>query len=446
MPLEADSLFPICQSLIRIPAGPLFCLTEWLFPVTFADSSFHQAVGAGDAHAVNAMLADGADVNAQNENGHTPIIHAIVAGQYHLLPVLLNAGAHPALRDKTGLSAIDWAERKGRPDLAQWLTSPPTKSTPVAPQEPRNEYRAGDEAQRQPISPDEKSRKFIAGLRQRLEEKANRELADDQREASNTEEIRHEPRRSVRQSTTRKDTLVEPKREATPTAAQIPENPVKPKREAVRVAPKIPKDPIVSESDPRPLRSSPVSSPPVFEPHASSHRKRCPQCGTTYNSELLAYCVYHEVALVGADEPITIAPAESRMSLLWVLVLIAMVLGAVGGLVVTRDLFKTATVNSPAPAASSPVTQKGIPTLGKQLAGKEVLLQEAEVPANTVTEPTTITVHISIGRDGRVSPTSANGGDQVLRDAVVEAARKSTFSAKKLGGRGAEGNISYTFK
>jgi hypothetical protein len=387
--------------------------------VTFADSSFHHAVSAGDARAVTALLAGGADVNAQNENGHTPIIHAIVAGQFHLLPLLLNAGANPALPDNTGLSAIDWAGRKGRPDLAQWLTGPSTEAPPVVSRDQKRDHRTDEEAPRQPMSPDEKSRKFIAGLRQRLEEKAGRDSTSDQSPASSTEESPHKQRRTLGQPVTP---------ETTPEASKIFE------------------DPIVSEIDPEALRTSPVRSSAVFETQTSSHRKRCPKCGATYNSELLAYCVYHEVALVGADDPITLAPAESRTPLLWVLVMVAMVLGAVGGLFVTKDLFKNESANSPAPAASSPATQKGIPTLEKQLAGKEVTLREAEVPANTIKEPTTLTVHVMIDRDGRVSSASATGGNQLLRDAVTEAARKSTFSVKKLGGRGAQGTISYTFK
>ena len=132
------------------------------------------------------MLAAGADVNARNENGHTPIIYAIVAGQDHLLSLLLSAGANPTLRDHTGLSAIDWAKRKGRPDLAQSLTSAPTNTAPIQPEEisPRP---AVDEKQRPSMSADEKSRRFIAGLRQRMEENANRTLPNDEPPSQVTE-------------------------------------------------------------------------------------------------------------------------------------------------------------------------------------------------------------------------------------------------------------------
>ena len=371
------------------------------------------------------MLAAGTDVNARNENGHTPIIHAIVAGHYHLLSLLLNAGANPALPDSTGLSAIDWAERKGRSDLAQSLRSPATLTSPVDSQEPQGPHRSVDEAERKPVSDDERSRRFIAGLRQRLEEQANREPPNPDPQPSKRDQAN--PRRAFRESRTSEEPIVEPKRE---TAPAVPE-----KVEPAMIAP-----PDLATHRP----SSSMISPSQFETH-SSHRKRCPQCGATFNSELLAYCVYHEVALVSADEPIPIPP-ENRSPLLWALVAIAIVLGGMTGLFLTRDLFKNETVKPPAPAATAPLTQKGIPTLEKELSGKEVSLPQAEVPLNTVREPVTVTVKVRIDRDGRVSAASATGGDQVLRDAAIKAAWNSTFSVRQLRARGAEGNINYTFK
>lgn len=372
------------------------------------------------------MLAGGTDVNARNENGHTPIIHAIVAGQYHLLSLLLNAGANPILPDSTGLTAIDWAERKGRPDLAQSLKSPATLTSPVDSQAHISRQRAVDEAERKQVSDNEKSRRFIAGLRQRLEEQASRESANLEPPASESEPPKS--RSTFRRARTSEEPKDEPKREAAPAVT-----------ETVEPA-------IIAPPDLETLRpSSSIISPSDFDTH-SSPRKRCPQCGTTYSSELLAYCVYHEVALVAAAEPVAIPPAENRSSLLWALVLIAIVLGGMTGLFLTRDLFKNATINTPAPASSAATTQKGIPTLEKELSGKEVSLPQAEVPPNTVREPTTITVRVRVDRDGRVSAASANGGDQVLRDAALKAARNATFSVRQLRARRAEGNINYTFQ
>jgi hypothetical protein len=221
---------------------------------------------------------------------------------------------------------------------------------------------------------------------------------------------------------------------------------LEPKREAAPAVPKKVEPAMIAPPDLATRRPSSSMISPVEFDTPSAHRKRCPQCGATYTSELLAYCVYHEVALVSADEPIPIPPGESRSPLLWALVLIAILLGGVTGLFLTRDLFKNETVNPPAPAATGALTQKGIPTLEKDLSGKEVSLPHAEVPLNTVKEPITVTVKVRIDRNGWVSAASATGGDQVLRDAAVKAAWNSTFSVRQLRARGAEGNINYTFK
>jgi outer membrane biosynthesis protein TonB len=73
-------------------------------------------------------------------------------------------------------------------------------------------------------------------------------------------------------------------------------------------------------------------------------------------------------------------------------------------------------------------------------------LPEAEVPANTVKEPTIVSVQIKIGSDGVVQEARCTARDHVLMDAALAAAKKSTFSVDKLRRRRAEGTINYTFK
>jgi outer membrane biosynthesis protein TonB len=73
-------------------------------------------------------------------------------------------------------------------------------------------------------------------------------------------------------------------------------------------------------------------------------------------------------------------------------------------------------------------------------------LPEAEVPANTVKEPTIVSVQIKIGSDGVVQEARSTARDHVLMDAALAAAKKATFSADKLRRRRAEGTINYTFK
>jgi ankyrin repeat protein len=152
------------------------------------------------------MVAGGADVNAPNSSGQTPIVLAIVTGQYHLLPFLLSVGANPFLRDNTGLSAFDWAERKGRSDLAESLAK--NSGSQDAAREEANHKTTSpspDGAPRQATSPDEKSRRFVAGLKQRFEEKTNREAASDHFQSIEEELFAPRPPASSLEFVSRKD-------------------------------------------------------------------------------------------------------------------------------------------------------------------------------------------------------------------------------------------------
>ncbi|HEY0727275.1 MAG TPA: ankyrin repeat domain-containing protein, partial [Pyrinomonadaceae bacterium] len=82
-----------------------------------------QAVTSGDAGAVNAVLANGADVNERTRGGQTPLILATIFGHTHLIPLLLDAGADPQLRDNLGLNAIDWAQRRGATEVIDVLSN-----------------------------------------------------------------------------------------------------------------------------------------------------------------------------------------------------------------------------------------------------------------------------------------------------------------------------------
>ena len=352
------------------------------------------------------MLADGADVNAKNDSGQTPIILAIVTGQYQVVDLLLTARADPFLQDNTGLDAIQWARRKGRTDLADSLSNYSRLhaiEADVMPPRPAQAPPRAETDQREPVSPDEKSRRFIAGLKQRLDEKAIRDVYDD-------------PPTSI---------------------ASEPAPPVESRSIPVTTTNTLSKE---DRLNPSPLREEEKRP-------RSSNRQKCPKCGTTYDNELLGYCVYDETPLVDADAVIETPRRREDDSnpVVWGLVLIALVLGALVGLYVINRMFDT----PPKPTAAAPQpapSQKGKPQLEEQLDGKADFLPDAEVPANTVKEPTIITVRVKVDRDGKVSSASSLRGDQVLRDAAVDAAKKAVFSVKKLQRRAVEGTITYTFR
>lgn len=445
------------------------------------DISLQEAVSSGDADAVRTTVNGGADVNTPNSSGQTPIVLAIVTGQYHLVPFLLSLGANPFLRDNTGLSAFDWADRKGRGDLAQSMANEsgsqyPAQDAPRLQAKHQTTRPPADEAPRQAISPEEKSRRFVAGLKQRFEErKINRQATSDHsdsieeelfaprvlppnsgesvpRKEERPDVMKVDQTRSSSQTTDagsptpKTDVLQSDSRQQPPMVQPSAREERNIRREvpppsSTKVAPQDPPDQEAQTYKP--------FTPPRIEntTHSSSSRKRCPKCGRTYNSELLAYCAYHEVALVDADTPIGIDPPPAKSNLLIVLVIIAAASGALAGLFIINRLFPVPQTVTTSPAAPQPaVTQKGTPQLNKPLAGKELSLPEAEVPANTVKEPTTVSVHVKIGSDGVVEEAKCTARDHVLLDAALAAARKATFSVDKLGRRRAEGTITYTFK
>lgn len=81
--------------------------------------------GAGPHHAVCALLVErGADVNARQHGGWTPLHAAAQHGDRPLAELLLAAGADPAARNDEGRSAARIAAESGHVELAELLQPP----------------------------------------------------------------------------------------------------------------------------------------------------------------------------------------------------------------------------------------------------------------------------------------------------------------------------------
>ena len=145
-----------------------------------------QAITSGDASEVAALLANGADVNERTSGGQTPLILATIFGHAHLIPLLLNAGADPQLRDNLGLNAVDWAQRRGATEVIEVLTNSPRRGTYTRTEAPRVSAPARGAAplereveKPKAISAAEKSQRWLAGLKQRIAEQQER-IAEQQ--------------------------------------------------------------------------------------------------------------------------------------------------------------------------------------------------------------------------------------------------------------------------
>lgn len=374
--------------------------------------SLTNAVTSGDESTVSAMLANGADVNETTNGGQTALILAVISGHTNLVRMLMNAGADPQRRDNLGLNAIEWAQRRGLNEAYAILTTRPEPATPPrrivipleeseksvveTPPAPRNDEvkSAGSE--------NEKSRRWVEGVKQRLDEQAMRRLN------------RNEPpleRRSVREE---------------PPPPQPEPDP--PKETPITGAPRI-------------------LAPPPVEPAKPIKRKRCPQCNEIYNAELVAYCSQHMVPLVDLDAPIVAeTPKSKNAPLFWILLIITLTGSLILGSLITTYLYKT---NQATPAAAEPqkTVQKGTPEVGTELAGKAVSLPEAECPLRDAQPLSgTVTVRVLVNKSGQVNWARGSGGDWLMRGCSTEAAMKSTFDPQKLRSRELEGTITYTFK
>ena len=435
---------------------------------------------------MKALLANGADVNERTGGGQTPLILATIFGHTHLIPLLLDAGADPQLRDNLGLNAIDWAQRRGATEaievlrnklvLSSGMTTTRTQTSPRGSAEPNVEKATT-------VSEEERSRRWIAGLKQRIAEQSQREVPDgpnifrphvpfpleslplfSSSEREPQPEIPAEP------------SAPQPELPATPEPQpEIPSPPPDPQHdlpaEPTQPEPESPAEPTQAEIEaaapqvePSPAQREPVAPQletvaPEIEPVAPapprrSTRKRCPKCNAIYNSELVAYCAHHIVALVDDDEtpaPIISQPQTSSPVMFWMIIIITLTGSLMVGSVVAAFFYSSKQVQPAAATTTSPQTplniQKGTPAAGKELESKVVSLPIAECPLDGQEAiPGTVVVRVTVSKTGQVTEAKASGGDWLLRDAATAAAKKSTFSPEKLRGRTTEGTITYTFE
>jgi cytohesin len=70
---------------------------------------------------VRRLLAAGADPNARDEDGRTPLFSAVLGNSLGLVGLLLEAGADPNARDEHGWTALHFAAQEYLPEIARVL-------------------------------------------------------------------------------------------------------------------------------------------------------------------------------------------------------------------------------------------------------------------------------------------------------------------------------------
>jgi ankyrin repeat protein len=86
-------------------------------------AALHAAVAGRNLEVVKAVLAAGADPNAQQQAGFRPIHEAGTNANRALAELLLKHGADPTLTSDDGKNAIDLARAKGHAEFADWLAA-----------------------------------------------------------------------------------------------------------------------------------------------------------------------------------------------------------------------------------------------------------------------------------------------------------------------------------
>jgi len=85
------------------------------------DSELHRAARSGDVQLLQAQLKLGANPNARNQEGHTPLLEAISAGKLDAARMLLANGANVNGTSSSGKSALIEAAELGNNEAAQLL-------------------------------------------------------------------------------------------------------------------------------------------------------------------------------------------------------------------------------------------------------------------------------------------------------------------------------------
>jgi ankyrin repeat protein len=85
------------------------------------DTALHGAAQTGNVEIVRLLLDKGADPNVKNRVGGTPLMWAAVHGNHEAVRLLLSRGADASLKDNDGVTAAEWAARNKRDKVVSVL-------------------------------------------------------------------------------------------------------------------------------------------------------------------------------------------------------------------------------------------------------------------------------------------------------------------------------------
>jgi TonB family protein len=400
--------------------------------LTAAEHSLTRAAAEGAVDAVRTLLAQGVNVNVRTSGGQTPLMLALIGGHEQVVQLLRAAGADPRLRDSRGLTAFDWAERRGFRELANILETGAANLTPKTQQ--RNSASESDLSFQSPHEPraesgaesTDKTQRWLAGLKKRLQEDEERQALADL-SLSLTTKAREE---------------TDP--------------------ESILEIPEVKRAALVEVTTPE----SPASALQHCEICNEFHDRLQPCAGKSIVSReanTREPIVSAHVRAVATPSFLSVSPTPSHRTTLWLLIVVTLAASAFithylyGYLSGPTGTITTAPASTPAlvipqptPKPSLPPIEEKInsPVLSDTLAGKEMSLPEPEYPASARTKGIggTVLVIVRVNRSGRVVAARSSDGDWRLSRAAVDAAIKARFDPAKLSNGAVQGTISYKFR
>jgi ankyrin repeat protein len=112
--LTEDGDRPLIMAVSNLKPRMAKALLDWGADVNgrdvFGGAALHYAADRNDTEAIAFLLAAGADINAQNHNGYTPLMTAATRlGGEEAVKALLDAGADPDIKNNQGRAALHMA-------------------------------------------------------------------------------------------------------------------------------------------------------------------------------------------------------------------------------------------------------------------------------------------------------------------------------------------------
>jgi ankyrin repeat protein len=101
--------------------GLLACLVLFTLTAGLIETRLTEALRAGDHKAIQALLKQGADVNAADPDGTTPLQWAVRSDDADTVEMLLRAGANPRAANRYGVTPLSLAAAYGNAEILEIL-------------------------------------------------------------------------------------------------------------------------------------------------------------------------------------------------------------------------------------------------------------------------------------------------------------------------------------